>query len=126
MKTIKKVLIIIAVIIIAIGMFILGRNGLNYTKGYTENLLVETAKGYTLYAVISTLIILIYMAARYSKQGIIKVITISILGILGAITFALAVIAILKMPTTRFFFPIILVTYVSSIVVLSAYFEKNV
>lgn len=125
MKTIKKILIITCVIIIAVGMFILGRQGLNYVDGYTQNILIDTAKSYTTYISIATLIVLIFLVVRYSKQGIAKVTITSILGILGAIAFTVSVMAITRMPTTRLFFPIILSTYVSSLIVLSSYFEQN-
>lgn len=125
MKTFKKVLLIICVIIIAVGMFILGKNGLNYKEGYTQNILLETTKQYIPYLIISTVIILIYFAARYYKQNILKVIITVLLGILGACALALAVIAISRMAITRVFFGIMLVTYVSSIITLAANFEEN-
>lgn len=125
MKTLKKILIIVCVIIIAVGMFFLGRQGLNYAEGYTQNMLIETVKDYVLYAGISTAVILIYLIIRYSKQGIIKVAVKSVLSIVGAIALVLAIMSIAKVPTTRLFFPIMLVTYVLSIIVLSSHFEKN-
>lgn len=36
MKTTKKILLICVVIIIIAGMFLLGKNGLNYADGYTK------------------------------------------------------------------------------------------
>ena len=125
MKTLKKILIIVCVIIIAVGMFFLGRQGLNYAEGYTQNMLLETIKDYALYEGISTAIILIYLIIRYSKQGIIKVAVTSALGIAGAMALVLAIMSIAKVPTTRLFFPIMLVNYVSSLLVVSSHFEKN-
>lgn len=125
MKTVKKILMIICVIIIAVGMFILGRQGLNYVDGYTQTILVETAKSYIMYVSIATAVVLVYLVIRYNKQGMVKVAVTSILGIAGAIAFVLAIMAIIKMPVTRLFFPIMLVTYVSSLIVLSSYFEEN-
>lgn len=125
MKTVKKILMIICVIIIAVGMFILGRQGLNYVDGYTQAILVETAKSYIMYVSIATAVVLVYLVIRYNKQGMVKVAVTSILGIAGAIAFVLAIMAIIKMPVTRLFFPIMLVTYVSSLIVLSSYFEEN-
>jgi len=126
MKTVKKILIIICVIIIAVGMFLLGRQGLNYVDGYTQNMLIETAKDYALYVGISTAVILVYLMIRYNKQGAIKVAITSLLSIVGAIALALAIIAIIKMPITRIFFSIMLVVYVASLIVLSSHFEQNV
>lgn len=125
MKTFKKILIIVYAIIIAVGIFMLVRSGLNYSENYTQHLLLETTKQYTLYIGISTAIILIYFAIRYYKKGVLKVLLISILGIVGTIIFVLAIMAILRMPITGLFFPIMLGSYVASIVAISAYFEEN-
>ena len=125
MKIAKKILMVICILLIIVGMFILGRNGLNYQEGYTQNILLETSKQYTVFMAISTIIILVYFAIRYNKQGIIKVIITSVLGILGAMALVLAIFAIAKMPITRIFFPIMLTTYVSSIIVLTTNFEEN-
>ena len=100
MKTFKKILIIVYAIIIAVGIFMLVRSGLNYSENYTQHLLLETTKQYTLYIGISTAIILIYFAIRYYKKGVLKVLLISILGIVGTIIFVLAIMAILRMPIT--------------------------
>ena len=125
MKLIKKILMIICVLVIIVGMFILGKNGLNYQEGYSRNILLETAKQYTFFIAISTAIIVIYYVIRYSKQGIIKVLATSIFGILGAMALVLAILAITRMQINRFFFAIMLTTYVSSIIVLSSNFEEN-
>lgn len=127
MKTIKKILIIVSVIIIAIGMFILGKYGLNYADGYTKDILLETVKSYIGYVCIATVIILVYIMIRYSKKyGITKVLVTTILGIVGATALVVAIMAIIKMPVTRVIFPILLGTYASSLIVVSAYFEENI
>ena len=120
MKIAKKILLAISIIIIVVGMFVLGRYGFNYANGYTKNILLETAKHYKFVASLSTAIILVYFVIRYNKQGVLKV-----LGILGTLLFALAVIAIVRMPVTKIFFPIILTSYVLSIIALSVNFEEN-
>lgn len=125
MKTTKKILLICVVIIIIAGMFLLGKNGFNYADGYTQNILLDTAKAYIPYVGISTLIIIIYFAIRYYKQGIIKVLTTSILGMLGAILFTISVITISKMPVTKIIFSIIIGTYVASILAITANFEEK-
>ncbi len=125
MKTLKKIIIIIYAIIIAVGMFMLVKSGLNYSENYTQHLLLETAKQYTLYVGISTTTILLYFVIRYYKKGVLTVLLISILGIAGTIIFVLAIMAILRMPITKLFFPIMLGSYVASIVTISAYFEEN-
>ncbi len=125
MKTTKKILLICVVIIIIAGMFLLGKNGFNYADGYTKNILLDTAKAYIPYVGISTLIIIIYFAIRYYKQGVIKVLTTSILGMLGAILFTISVITISKMPVTKIIFSIIIGTYVASILAITANFEEK-
>jgi len=125
MKTFKKILIIICVVIIAVGMILLGRQGLNYADGYTQNMLLETAKDYALYVGIATAVVLVYLAIRYNKQGVIKVIATSILGIVVAIAIALSIIAIVKLPVTRIFFAIMLAIYAASLIILSSYFEAK-
>lgn len=125
MKIFKKILIILAIIIIAVGMYLLGRNGLNFVDGYSQNILLETAKQYTIYVAISTVIILFYLVIRYNKQGILRVIITSVLGIAGTLILVLAIMAISQMPTNRIFFPIMLGSYVCSIIALSTYFEEN-
>ena len=125
MKTTKKILLICVVIIIIAGMFLLGKNGFNYADGYTKNILLDTAKAYIPYVGISTLIIIIYFAIRYYKQGVIKVLTTSILGMLGAILFTISVITISKMPVTKIIFSIIIGTYVESILAITANFEEK-
>lgn len=125
MKTTKKILLICVIIIIIAGMFLLGKNGFNYADGYTKNILLDTAKTYIPYVGISTLIIIIYFAIRYYKQGIIKVLTTSILGMLGAILFTISVITISKMPVTKIIFSIIIGTYVASILAITANFEEK-
>lgn len=125
MKTTKKILLICVVIIIIAGMFLLGKNGFNYVDGYTKNILLDTAKAYIPYVGISTLIIIIYFAIRYYKQGVIKVLATSILGMLGAILFTISVITISKMPVTKIIFSIIIGTYVASILAITANFEEK-
>lgn len=127
MKTIRKILIIVSVLIIAVGMFLLGKNGLNYANGFTKNLLLETAKSYISYVSIATVVILVYVMIRYSKaHGFIKVLVTTILGIVGSIALVIAIMAITKMPITRIFFPILLGTYSSCFIVLLSYFEENI
>lgn len=126
MKTSKKILLVICVIIIVVGMFMIGRIGFNFVDGYNESNLIDILKSYSLFAGIATLIVLIYLGIRYSKQGVIKVLATSILGIVGAIALAVAIIAISRMPVNRIFFPIILTAYAASIIIITANFEQNV
>lgn len=125
MKTIQKILIVVSLIVIIVGLLILWKNGLNYIDGYSKKMLLKTINEYTLYVGISTAIILLYYAIRYFKKGIIKVLATSVLGMLGSILFTPSLMSIIQMPINRLFFPIMLATYVASIIVLSASFEEN-
>ena len=125
MKVVKKILMVICILVIIVGIFMLWKNGLNYADGYTQNMFLETAKQYTAFLAISTVVILIYFMIRYSKKGVLRVLVSSILGIIGAITLVLALVAITRMSVTRLIFPIMLAAYVSSFMVLSACFEEN-
>lgn len=125
MKTIQKILIVVSLIVIIVGLLLLWKNGLNYIDGYSKKMLLKTINEYILYVGISTAIILLYYAIRYFKKGIIKVIATSVLGMLSSILFTLSLMSIIQMPINRLFFPIMLATYVASIIVLSASFEEN-
>ena len=125
MKTIQKILIVVSLIVIIVGLLILWKNGLNYIDGYSKKMLLKTINEYTLYVGISTAIILLYYAIRYFKKGIIKVLATQVLSMLGSILFTLSLMSIIQMPINRLFFPIMLATYVASIIVLSASFEEN-
>ena len=125
MKTIKKILLYISLIIIVIGMILLGKNGLRYAQGFTANILVDILKQYILYIGISTLLILIYLAIKYSKLGTLKVLAISILSIIGALALVIAIFTIANFYVSRIFISILLTTYVASIIILTAYFEEK-
>lgn len=125
MKVLKKILIILAIAVIIIGMFLLGKNGLNYSEGYTKDILVDTAKQYISYLTIATAVILLYFAIKYNKKGIIKVLATSIIAIIVTALLILAVMAISRLPISRLFFSVMLVGYVSCILSLTANFEEN-
>lgn len=125
MKTFKKILVVICLILIGIGTFIVIKNGFQYAKGYTKNMLIETAKQYIPYVAISTAIILIYLGIRYNNQGAIKIVTRTIVEIIGTIAVLLSILAIIKFPMSRIVFAIMLVAYVASIIVSTAMLEKN-
>jgi len=125
MKTMKKILIIISILIIIAGISVYAIMGFNYREGYSQSVLLETAKAYIPYLTISTIVILIYLMIRYSKQEVIKVILTSILGIIGAQVLVLSIITITRMPISKLIFAIVLAVYVTSIIAVSAKFEEN-
>jgi len=125
MKTIEKVLMIISILIIIAGISAYAIMGFNYKEGYSQNILLETAKAYVPYLIISTIIILIYLMIRYNKSGVIKIILTSILGIIGAQALVLSIITITRMPISKLVFAIALTVYVTSIIAISAKFEEK-
>ena len=125
MKTIEKVLMIISILIIIAGISAYAIMGFNYKEGYSQSILLETTKAYIPYLIISTIIILIYLMIRYSRNGVIKVLLTSILGIIGAQAVVLSIITITRMPISKLIFAIALTVYVTSIIAVSAKFEEK-
>ena len=75
--------------------------------------------------VIATALTLVYMAVRYHKLGIVKMIlkTVFVLVVVQAIL--LSLIAITRIPIGRLTIPMVLVVYVLSLVAVTANFEKR-
>ena len=116
---------IISILIIIAGISAYAIMGFNYKEGYSQSILLETTKAYIPYLIISTIIILIYLMIRYNKNGVIKVLLTSILGIIGAQAVVLSIITITRMPISKLIFAIALTVYVTSIIAVSAKFEEK-
>ncbi len=125
MRNLKTVLLILGVIIIVVGMFFLGRQGLNYTSDYSKDILISTAKAGLPYMLISTAVAVLYLTIKYNNQGIIKVFISTLLGIIGTILLVFAIFAISRIAVSRIFFSILFTAYVSSIMIITANFEEN-
>ncbi len=85
----------------------------------------DIIKPYIIPLVIATIIILIYMAIRYYKLGVLKTLakTIILLVITQAVLWS--IMAITRIPIGRLTIPLVLVVYILSLLGLTSYFEKN-
>lgn len=75
--------------------------------------------------IISTVIILVYMAVKYKKLGIAKVIIQEIIVLVMAMALLLSVIAITRCPVNRAFIPAGLTVYVLTIITTNLQFTKQ-
>lgn len=75
--------------------------------------------------VIVTAIILVYMAVRYYKMGMIKTILKTAIFLVIAQTILLSMIAIARIPIGRLTIPMVLAVYVLSLIGITAVFEKK-
>lgn len=97
----------------------------------TEIVLVPHIKGrdiikpYIQPLTISTIIILAYMAIRYYKLNILKVLvkTVGVLAIVEGVVFSL--IAITRLPISRFTMPVALTIYLLTLIAITTNFEKQ-
>lgn len=85
----------------------------------------DIVKPYIVPFTIATVIILIYMAIRYYKLGMIKTILKTALLLVIAQATLLSVIAITRIPIGRVTIPMILAVYVLTLVGATTYFEKK-
>lgn len=74
---------------------------------------------------IATIIILIYMAVRYYKLGMIKILLETIGLLIVAQVTLLSVMAITRIPIGRVTIPLVLAVYLLSLVGITTYFEKD-
>lgn len=84
----------------------------------------DIIKPYILPVIISALVILVYMAVRYKKIGIGKVV-LQTLGLttLGQLLY-LSLIAITRLPVMRLTMPISMIIYIAGMVIIACKFEK--
>ena len=74
---------------------------------------------------ISTLIILVYMAIRYRKIGIIKtVLKTIIISVLAQLTL-LSIMAIVRIPIGIITIPLVIIVYLLTLFGITTYFEKQ-
>lgn len=85
----------------------------------------DIIKSYIMPLVISTIIILVYMAIRYYKLNIAKVLvkTIFTLALVEGLLFS--IIAITRLPISRFTMPIMITIYLLTLLGITNSFEKN-
>ncbi len=85
----------------------------------------DIVKPYVLPFAIATAIILVYMAARYSKLGAIKIIFETVILLVIAQATLLSVLAMARIPIGRLTIPMVLVVYILSLLGMTTYFEKK-
>lgn len=85
----------------------------------------DLIKPYKLPVIIATVIILAYMAIRYKKLGIVKVILQEILVLAIAGSLLLSIIAITRCPVNRLFIPAGLTVYILTIITTNLQFTKQ-
>ena len=85
----------------------------------------DIIKPYITPFIIATLIIVVYMAIKYRKQGVIKVILKSVLSIVIMQIALLSIMAITRIPIGRITIPLVLIVYILTLLGLTNYFEKN-
>lgn len=85
----------------------------------------DLVKPYIIPVIISTILILVYMAIRFKKLGIGKVILQDVLMIIIAELLYFAIIAITRYPVNSLVMPVSLIIYVAIITTLTGIFEKQ-
>lgn len=128
LKKIVKVIVAIAIIAtIAVGIYFLVKNGLNYPENgvYKANNIVEEAKPYMIKMGISAGIILIYLMIKYSKLGIIKIGIISLLTMVIGQALVISIMAIANAEINRIFFAMFLLVFALSTILITAVYENK-
>ena len=85
----------------------------------------DILKPYRMPFVIATVVILLYMAVRYYKLGVIKTILETLLVLIIAQAVLLSMIAIVRIPIGRLTIPLVLAVYVFSLIGLTTCLEKK-
>lgn len=85
----------------------------------------DIAKPYIIPFIISTVIILVYMAIRYRKIGVLKTLLTTISTSVAAQAVLLSIIAITRIPVGRLTIPMIVTVYMLTLVGLTTNFEKK-
>lgn len=85
----------------------------------------DIIKPYIIPFAIATVMILVYIAVRYHKLGMIKTILQTALLLIIAQATLLSIIAIARIPIGRITIPLVFIVYVLSLVGVTTYLEKN-
>lgn len=85
----------------------------------------DIVRPYLMPFAIATVIILVYMAIRYYKLGMVAILGKTIAMLVIAQATLLSVMAIVRIPIGRLTIPLVLATYVLSLVAMTTYFEKK-
>lgn len=128
-KMIIKILIIIAAItVIAVGIYFLSTKGLNFPENgaYTQNNIMDEAETYLVPSIIAGVMVVIYMMIRFYKLGVIKIGIQSFLTIVGIEAIIISIVAIANLPINSLFFAILLLAFATTILMLTAVYEKKI
>lgn len=85
----------------------------------------DILRPYIMPFVITTIIILVYMAIRYYKLGMLKIVLQAIVSFIIAQATILSIMAITRIPIGRITIPLVLATYVITLVGITTCFEKR-
>ncbi len=85
----------------------------------------DILRPYIMPFVITTIIILVYMAIRYYKLGMLKIVLQAIASFIIAQATILSIMAITRIPIGRITIPLVLATYVITLVGITTCFEKR-
>lgn len=123
-----KIIVILAVIgVIAVGAYFLKTKGLNFPSNgvYTANNIMEIAKPYMIKSGICLALVVVYFMIRYNKLGIIKIGLTTLITILALQAVVIAVMAIARLEINRLFFSTLLMVFVLTILAITAICEKK-
>lgn len=85
----------------------------------------DIVKPYILPFAIATVIILVYMAIRYYKLGVVKTLLKTVALLIVAQATLLSVMAIARIPIGRVTIPLVIAVYLLSLIGMTTYFERN-
>lgn len=85
----------------------------------------DIVRPYIMPFAITTIIILVYMAIRYYKLGMMKILLETVALLIVAQATLLSVMAIARLPIGRITIPLVLAVYVLSLIVITTCFEKK-
>ena len=85
----------------------------------------DIIKPYIVSGIISTCVIILFMAIRYKKIGSIKVVCIQLLSIILGEGLIISIYAITKLPINRVFMPVILLVYILTFIICNIKFVSE-
>ena len=128
-KIIIKILIaIVAIAVIAVGVYFINTKGLNFPENgaYTLNNIMDEAETYLVPSIISGVLVVIYMMIRFNKLGVVKIGIQSLLIIVGIEAVIISIVAIAGLPISSLVFAVMLLAFVTSILILTLIYEKKI
>ncbi len=87
--------------------------------------ILDIVKPYIVPAIITTVLVLVYMAVRFRKMGTVKVLSQTVILTIIAELLYFSIIAITRYPVNRLVMPVGMVVYVAILTALTGVFEKQ-